>query len=58
MNEKIKMVKGETIDSKLMDILLSVGISANLHGYNYLKESIKLAVTEPKTINSITKLLS
>lgn len=50
--EKIKV-----LDRKLVDILLSVGISANLNGYTYLKESIKLAINEPNSINAITKIL-
>ena len=45
------------VDERLVDILLSVGISANLQGYNYLKESIKLAMKEPTIINAITKTM-
>ena len=54
MEEKIK---NRTLDKKLVDILLSVGISANLQGYNFLKESIKLAIINPKCISAITKYL-
>lgn len=57
MEEKIYLTKTNNIDRRLVDILLSVGISANLQGYNFLKESIKLAIREPKSINSITKFL-
>ena len=59
MNMELKINKTQitTLDRKLVDILLSVGISANLHGYNYLKESIKLAIDEPNSINAITKVL-
>ena len=42
-------------DKRLVDILLSVGISANLQGYNYLKEAIKLAIKDSQFITSITK---
>jgi len=57
MEEKIFLTKTNNIDRRLVDILLSVGISANLQGYNFLKESIKLAIKEPKSINSITKIM-
>ncbi|MBE5757526.1 MAG: hypothetical protein E7345_01165 [Clostridiales bacterium] len=45
------------VDKKLVDILLSVGISANLQGYQFLKESIKLAMDNPRYISSITKIM-
>lgn len=45
------------IDKKLVDILLTVGITANLQGYSYLKASIKLAIVNPECLNSITKVL-
>lgn len=45
------------IDKKLVDILLTVGITANLQGYSYLKSSIKLAIVNPECLNSITKVL-
>lgn len=45
------------LDKKLVDILLSVGISANLQGYHYLKESIKLVMENPYYIGSITKVM-
>ena len=57
MEEKNSLLKTTNLDRRLVDILLSVGISANLQGYNYLKESIKLAINEPKSINAITKVL-
>ena len=57
MEKNFENTKINIIDRRLVDILLSVGISANLNGYGYLKESIKLAIKEPKSINSITKVL-
>ena len=45
------------LDERLVDILLSVGISANLQGYGYLKESIKLVMKDPRIVNSITKVM-
>lgn len=43
------------IDNRIMNIFLSVGISAHLQGYQYLKESIKLVIKDPSCINSVTK---
>ena len=45
------------LDEKLVNILLSVGISANLQGYTFLKESIKMVVEDPMTINRVTKVM-
>lgn len=54
-NDNIK--KEFNLDKKLVDILLTVGISANLQGYQFLKESIKLAIDNPRYISSITKIM-
>jgi two-component system response regulator (stage 0 sporulation protein A) len=43
------------IDKRLMEILLQIGIPANLQGYQFLKESIKLVIDNPVYINAITK---
>ena len=45
------------LDQKLVDILLTVGISAHLQGYYFLKESIKLAIENPTYINAVTKIM-
>ena len=43
------------LDKRIMDIFLSVGISAHLQGYHYLKESVKVVMNDPNSINSVTK---
>lgn len=55
--ENVNITKEYNLDKKLVDILLSVGISANLQGYQFLKESIKLAIDNPRYISSITKIM-
>lgn len=45
------------LDRRLVDILLSIGISANLHGYHFLKESIKLVMSDPNYIGGVTKYM-
>ena len=43
------------IDERLTQIFLSVGIPANVKGYQFLKSAIKLAVSKPDILNYITK---
>ena len=45
------------VDKRIMEIFLSIGISAHLQGYHYLKEAIKLVMEEPECINSVTKVM-
>ena len=45
------------IEERIVDIFLSIGISAHLQGYQYLKEAIKLVIISPECINSVTKQL-
>ena len=40
-----------------MEIFVSIGISAHLQGYQYLKDAIKLVMDEPECINSVTKIM-
>lgn len=50
-----KLKKEMYLDKRIMDIFLSIGISAHLQGYQYLKESVKMVINDPSCINSITK---
>ena len=52
-----KVSKERELDKRVMDILLAIGISANLHGYYFLKDSIKLAISSPVFIGAITKTM-
>ncbi len=52
-----KTIEECEIDKRIADILLGIGISANLQGYHFLKEAIKVSILSPAFINSITKLL-
>ncbi len=45
------------IERRIVDILLNIGITANLHGYIFLKESIKLALETPAFMCSISKTI-
>lgn len=56
-NNIINAEENRGLDKKLVDILLSVGIPANLQGYLFLKESIKLAIDNPTYVGAITKIM-
>lgn len=46
-----------SLDEKLANIFISVGIPAHIKGYQYLREAIKLSVETPEIVNNITKQL-
>lgn len=46
-----------SLDEKLANIFISVGIPAHIKGYQFLREAIKMAIDSPDMINSITKKL-
>ncbi|MBQ8431016.1 MAG: sporulation transcription factor Spo0A [Clostridia bacterium] len=45
------------MEEKITNIFITVGIPAHIKGYQFLREAIKLAITTPDIINSITKRL-
>lgn len=46
-----------SLDERISKIFISVGIPPHIKGYAYLREGVKMAVDNPKIINSITKKL-
>ncbi len=46
-----------SVDEKIANIFISVGIPAHIKGYHFLREAIKMAIECPDIINSITKRL-
>ena len=46
-----------TLDEKISNIFITVGIPAHIKGYQFLREAIKMAVDSPEIVNSITKKL-
>lgn len=52
-----KKRKPITIDEKISEIFISIGIPPHIKGYSYLREGIKLTVDKPYIINSVTKEL-
>ena len=49
--------KPVTLDEKISDIFISIGIPPHIKGYGYLREGIKLTVEKPYVISYVTKEL-
>ncbi len=47
----------EDLGVVITNILHQIGVPAHIKGYTYVREAIRLAVEEPETLNSITKVL-
>ena len=45
------------IEEKITNIFITVGIPAHIKGYQFLREAIKLTISDPLIINNITKKL-
>ena len=49
--------KPVTMEEKISDIFISIGIPPHIKGYAYLREGIKMTIDNPYIINSVTKEL-
>ena len=49
--------KAISIDEKISEIFVSIGIPPHIKGYGYLREGIKMTVNDPCIINRVTKEL-
>ena len=47
----------KTLDERISNLFISVGIPAHIKGYQFLREAIKMTIESPDIINSITKRL-
>lgn len=54
---KSRQIKNRSLEEKITNIFITVGIPAHIKGYQFLREAIKLAIDDPDIINSITKKL-
>lgn len=50
-------LRNKSIEEKITNIFITVGIPAHIKGYQFLREAIKMAIDNPDIINSITKRL-
>lgn len=46
-----------SLDEKISNIFISIGIPPHIMGYQYLREGIKMTVDDPSIINNVTKRL-
>jgi len=53
----LPVAASRTLDDRLSNIFLSLGIPAHIKGYQFLREAIKLVIEQPDRINRITKEL-
>ena len=49
--------KSPTVDERLAGLFLNLGIPAHIKGYQYLREAVKMVMSDPDVINRITKEL-
>ena len=54
---EIMAPKDKLLDERLANIFISAGIPPHIKGYQFLREAVKQAVTDPSMINNITKML-
>ena len=47
--------KPMTVEEKISDIFMAIGIPPHIKGYKYLREGIKTTVSKPYMINNVTK---
>lgn len=53
----VRPAKNKSLDERITNIFITVGIPAHIKGYQFLREAIKMAIENPDIINSITKRL-
>lgn len=56
-NSVLSKRQQKQMEEKISNIFITVGIPAHIKGYQFLREAIKMAVSDPSIINSITKRL-
>ncbi len=49
--------RGATLEERISNIFISIGIPPHIKGYSYLREGIRMAVEQPDVINNVTKVL-
>lgn len=54
---QVNVRKNKTLDERIANLFISVGIPAHIKGYQFLREAIKMTIETPEIINSITKQL-
>ncbi len=55
LRESVERRRANSLDERISNIFISIGIPPHIKGYNYLREGIKMAVADPHIINNVTK---
>ncbi len=55
IRDKFERKRAGSLDERISNIFISIGIPPHIKGYNYLREGIKMAVEDPHIINNVTK---
>lgn len=50
-------LSGEDLEVTITEIMHQIGVPAHIKGYSYVREAIRLSVTDPEVLNSVTKIL-
>lgn len=53
----VSALRSKSMDEKITNVFITVGIPAHIKGYQFLREAVKMAIVNPDIINSITKRL-
>lgn len=53
--ENVERRRAVSLDERISNIFISIGIPPHIKGYNYLREGIKMTVEDPHIINNVTK---
>lgn len=53
--ETVERRRASSLDERISNIFISIGIPPHIKGYAYLREGIKMAVADPHVINNVTK---
>ena len=53
--ETVERRRAGSLEERISNIFISIGIPPHIKGYKYLREGIKMAVEDPTIINNVTK---
>jgi len=56
-NKETAVRRAGSIEERVSNIFISIGIPPHIKGYRYLREGIRMAVEDPRVINNVTKVL-
>ena len=57
MQKELQGTEGESMEERIANLFLTVGIPAHIKGYQYLREAVKMVMEEPDLMGRITKEL-